>query len=210
VHVVTQPSDVDALALPRHGPVAVLAQTTLAVTDWAAVADHVRKRFSSTWTPPRDDICFATTNRQSAARALACEVDVILVVGSRTSSNTAAIVATSLAARAREVHLVRGVEDLPTITAESVGVIGGASTPAATIDAVVHALAPTSVRKLHVVDETEYFPLAAGVRRQIEAAIATGSVPRSLVDAYRNDRNVPADALITLVEHSIPLLAEAR
>jgi 4-hydroxy-3-methylbut-2-enyl diphosphate reductase len=201
-HVVERPSDVDALPLGDDRPVALLAQTTIAMSEWADIAERVRERFSSTWTPPRDDICFATTNRQTAGRALAHECEVVIVVGSATSSNTAALVDSARSAGAAEVHRVSGVDDLPVVTADRIGIVAGASTPAVTIDAVVRAVGPASIRTLRAVDESEYFPLAPGVRRQIEAAIAAGVVSPALIAAYRDDRHVSADALVALVERS--------
>jgi 4-hydroxy-3-methylbut-2-enyl diphosphate reductase len=215
VHVVETVDDVDGLPIDAKRSVAVLAQTTTAVGDWSAVVDRVRHRFPSSWTPPRDDICFATTNRQAAVRALARECDVIIVVGSASSSNTAALVATARSEGA-VAHRVRAPEELPVVPGGRIGITAGASTPAAAIESIVQALAPSAIRTLRSIRESEYFPLAPGVRREIEAAIAAGRVPPILVDAYRNDAHISADALLALVEHAQlpssprPALAHSR
>ena len=79
-------------ALPQFGrPVALLAQTTLSHRDWEGVAVAVRDKFPDAWLPGRSDLCFATTNRQSALMAMASRCDVIVVIGSVNSSNTRAL-----------------------------------------------------------------------------------------------------------------------
>ena len=202
VHVVGQVDDILGLDLDRGSTVSVLAQTTVAVSDWDAVVDRVRDVAGSTWTPPRDDICFATTNRQRGAAELAAVCDAVVVVGSPTSANTAALAATARAAGCAHVLRVASAGELGALPrgCSSVGVIAGASTPAQTVREVVHALEPSSVRTLAVVDEQHHFPLAAGVRRQIEAARTAGRLHPRLEAAYLDDRNLSPDALLDLVE----------
>ncbi|MGH9023969.1 MAG: 4-hydroxy-3-methylbut-2-enyl diphosphate reductase, partial [Acidimicrobiia bacterium] len=81
-----------AAAVPDPDRVALLAQTTLSLHDWRGVLDQARKRFPSLWTASRDDLCFATTNRQEALWAIATRADAVLVIGSANSSNTLALV----------------------------------------------------------------------------------------------------------------------
>ena len=202
VHVVDRAEDVHGLELDRGSRVSVLAQTTVAVSDWDVVVDRVRDVAGSTWTPPRDDICFATTNRQRGAAALAELCDAVVVVGSPTSANTAALAATARAAGCGNVLRVASAGELGALPREcsSVGVIAGASTPAQTVREVVHALQPSSMRTLSVVDEQQHFPLAPGVRRQIEAARTSDRLDPRLEAAYLDDRNVSPDALLDLVE----------
>ena len=83
-------AEVDALP-DFDEPVALLAQTTLSHRDWEGVAVRVRERFPDVWTPGRSDLCFATTNRQSALMAMAARCDAIVVIGSANSSNTRAL-----------------------------------------------------------------------------------------------------------------------
>jgi 4-hydroxy-3-methylbut-2-enyl diphosphate reductase len=123
--------DVDALgdpvadqgAAPR---VALLAQTTL----------------SDLWMPNRSDLCFATTNRQAALKALAGQADAVVVIGSENSSNTVALVKVAVAFGCRRVVRVNDASELPDDLSGTVGVTAGASAPEALVDAVVARLAP--------------------------------------------------------------------
>ena len=72
-------------------PVALLAQTTLSHRDWAAVAERTAERYPDLWRPGRSDLCFATTNRQSALGEIASRCDAVVVIGSANSSNTRAL-----------------------------------------------------------------------------------------------------------------------
>src|SRR3954470_7847337 len=84
--------EADVAALPDPGkPVALLAQTTLSHHDWAGVLDATRERFPDLWMPGRSDLCFATTNRQSALQQIAPKSDAVIVIGSANSSNTVAL-----------------------------------------------------------------------------------------------------------------------
>ena len=90
IHRVESVAEVDAL--PEFGtPVALLAQTTLSHRDWADVAEATTERFPDVWTPGRSDLCFATTNRQSALMEIAPRCDAVVVIGSANSSNTVAL-----------------------------------------------------------------------------------------------------------------------
>src|SRR5688572_16913107 len=91
VRLVEHEEDVDHLDLPSDTPVALLAQTTLAMQDWAGVKDRAQERFPELWMPGRSDLCFATTNRQTALRAIADKADAVIVIGSANSSNTVAL-----------------------------------------------------------------------------------------------------------------------
>ena len=92
-HSISRVESIDEVdALPEfNGPVALLAQTTLSHRDWAEVAVRVKERFPQVWTPGRSDLCFATTNRQSALMSMAPRCDAIIVIGSANSSNTRAL-----------------------------------------------------------------------------------------------------------------------
>ena len=110
--LVSSAADLEGLR-PSGRPVALLAQTTLAVSEWAAVLAGSRQRFGEVWTPKRDDICYATTNRQEALRAAASEADAVVVVGSASSANTAALVDLARAQGVATVLRVDGADDLP-------------------------------------------------------------------------------------------------
>ena len=82
----------DLAALAADGrPVALLAQTTLSHDEWRGLMEAARQRFPDLWMPNRSDLCFATTNRQAALKAIASESDAVVVIGSANSSNTVAL-----------------------------------------------------------------------------------------------------------------------
>ncbi len=90
VHLVETEEDVRALADPGT-PVAFLAQTTLSLDEWRSVLASAEDRFPDLWMPGRSDLCFATTNRQAALKAIAGKADAVVVIGSPNSSNTLAL-----------------------------------------------------------------------------------------------------------------------
>ncbi len=100
VHVVSTPEEVATLKVADPARVGYVTQTTLSIDDTAEMLDAIRKRFPEISEPERTDICFATTNRQGAVRELAGQVDLLLVVGSKNSSNSN---------RLREVARTRGI-----------------------------------------------------------------------------------------------------
>ena len=88
IRLVADRRGVDRVEVPDPSKVAYLTQTTLSVDDAAQIIERLRQRFPQIVGPPRDDICYATQNRQEAVRVLAAEADVVLVVGSQNSSNS--------------------------------------------------------------------------------------------------------------------------
>lgn len=163
-------------ALPHTDqPIALLAQTTLSHRDWEGVAVAVRKRFPGVWTPGRSDLCFATTNRQSALMELAQRCDVIIVIGSSNSSNTRALEQLARDEGCPRVHRINDVEELPTDLRGVVGVTAGASAPEELVAAVIEFLAPTEgVEPVNVTDEDEYFPPPRNIR-DLQNSIETAS-----------------------------------
>ena len=135
-------ADVAALR-PRDGErVAYLMQTTLSVDEAAEVAGALRERFPSVRAPGSDDICYATTNRQAAVRAIAAESDLVLVAGSANSSNSVRLVETCERA-GTPAHLIDGAEDIQLgwLTGVStVGLTAGASAPPAVVEEIISAL----------------------------------------------------------------------
>ncbi len=158
IHLVESDADVAALPDPG-GPVALLAQTTLSHHDWADVLEATRTRFPDLWMPSRSDLCFATTNRQSALTEIARTADAIVVIGSANSSNTVALAKVATAAGCTRVYRVNRAEELPDDLAGIVGVTAGASAPEELVRAVIDRLAPVhGVELVSVTDEDEYFP----------------------------------------------------
>jgi 4-hydroxy-3-methylbut-2-enyl diphosphate reductase len=164
IHRVESRAEVEAL--PTFGePVALLAQTTLSHRDWEDVADATRERFPDVWTPGRSDLCFATTNRQSALMAMAPRCDAIVVIGSANSSNTMALARLAQEAGCDRVFRVNAPDELPDDLAGVVGVTAGASAPEELVQSVIDRLAPRrGVEAVHVTDEEEYFPPPRNIR----------------------------------------------
>lgn len=139
--LVETPEDAEALELPPHEKLAVLTQTTLSVDEVQRTLDVLKRRFPHLETPAKEDICYATTNRQLAIREMAKQCDLVLIVGSTTSSNSN---------RLREVAESLGVEAHLLISAEQVrpewrerrvvGISSGASTPEHLVEEVIGAL----------------------------------------------------------------------
>ncbi|WP_132126081.1 4-hydroxy-3-methylbut-2-enyl diphosphate reductase [Actinocrispum wychmicini] len=161
--------DVDALDIPVDARVSYLTQTTLAVDETAVVIEALRRRFPGLREPPSEDICYASTNRQEAVRAVIAEARVLLVVGSSNSSNSVRLV--ELARRhGTPAYLIDGPQDIDPAWVDGVTPIGltaGASAPAVLVDQVLSALAargPTRVLEREVAVETIRFALPKQVR----------------------------------------------
>ena len=164
---ITRVETVDEVnALPGFDrPVAMLAQTTLSHREWHEVAVAVRGRFPDVWTPGRSDLCFATTNRQSALVHIAPMVDVFVVIGSSNSSNTRALERLAVEAGCSRVLRVNDADELPDDLHGTVGVTAGASAPEELVDRVLKRLSPLhGVEEIHVTDEDEYFPPPRNIR----------------------------------------------
>jgi 4-hydroxy-3-methylbut-2-enyl diphosphate reductase len=162
--LVESEADVDALEDPGQ-PVALLAQTTLSHHDWKGVLDRSRERWPDLWMPGRSDLCFATTNRQTALQEIAARCDAIVVIGSANSSNTVALEKVAIAAGAQRVHRVNSVDEVPDDLHGAVGVTAGASAPEELVEAVIARLAPRNgVEEVSITSEDEYFPLPRELR----------------------------------------------
>ncbi len=179
VRLLERVEDVDALDGPEGpsaAPVALLAQTTLSHDEWAGIVDRARQRFPDLWMPNRSDLCFATTNRQAALKAIAGRADAVVVIGSVNSSNTVALEQVARAFGCDRVLRVNDASEVPDDLTGTVGVTAGASAPEALVQAVVARLAPTGgVENVQVTVEEEYFPPPPELReilRGMETAVA--------------------------------------
>jgi 4-hydroxy-3-methylbut-2-enyl diphosphate reductase len=162
----------DVAALPQFDePVALLAQTTLSHRDWADVLEATKERYPGMWTPGRSDLCFATTNRQSALMAMASKCDAVVVIGSANSSNTIALQKLARGAGGGPVYRIDAAGELPDDLTGTVGVTAGASAPEELVDAVIARLGPHhGVEVVDVTDEDEYFPPPRTIR-ELQGAI---------------------------------------
>ena len=160
----------DVARLPELAQVSYLTQTTLAVDETAEVVAALLRRFPHARGPASDDICYATTNRQQALRAIAAESDLVLVVGSVNSSNSKRLV--ELARRggtpAYLIDDATGIQPEWLSDVDTIGLTAGASAPPPLVDAVVatlRSLGPVSVEERTLTAETIHFTLPAEVRR---------------------------------------------
>jgi 4-hydroxy-3-methylbut-2-en-1-yl diphosphate reductase len=162
--------DVARLKPPDPSKITYLMQTTLSVDEAAEVAGAMRDRFPQVKVPGSDDICYATTNRQAAVRAIAAQSDVVLVAGSKNSSNSVRLVETCERA-GTPAYLIDGASDirLDWISAASrIGLTAGASAPPAVVSEIVSALSglgPVSVSERVTTTESIRFGLPKEVRQ---------------------------------------------
>ena len=176
IHRVESVEEVAALPLFTE-PVALLAQTTLSHRDWADVLEATRSRFPDMWVPGRSDLCFATTNRQSALLEIAPRCDAVVVIGSANSSNTRALESLAHQSGCDRVYRVNGPEELPSDLHGIVGVTAGASAPEELVEAVIARISPRDgVEVVSVTEEDEYFPPPRNLRDLIATIDAAATL----------------------------------
>ena len=195
IHRVETVEEVEALP-DFDQPVAMLAQTTLSHRDWQGVLDATRDRWPDLWTPGRSDLCFATTNRQSALGVIAPKCDALVVIGSANSSNTVALEKLAREGGTPRVLRINSVAELPDDLHGTVGVTAGASAPESLVEDVIAALAPVhGVEEVRITDEDEYFPPPRNLRDLLAGidALATFSLGGPVDERPAvNDRNIHA------------------
>ena len=169
IHRVENASDVDSL--PDLGnKVALLAQTTLSPRDWEGVVSAAEERWPDLWSPGRSDLCFATTNRQAALLDLVGHCDSVVVIGSRNSSNTRALVKLAEEAGCEKVIWINKAQELPKDLCGVVGVTAGASAPDEVVAEVIKTLNPSDgVHNIKHTQEDEYFPPPRNIRNLLGA-----------------------------------------
>jgi 4-hydroxy-3-methylbut-2-en-1-yl diphosphate reductase len=176
IYLVEDVADVQQVK-PRGELLAVVTQTTLSVDDAAEILAAVKHRFPQVRQPKQQDICYATQNRQDAVKLLAPVVDVVIVVGSSSSSNSNRL--RELAQRlGTAAYMVDAADDLDVAWFENhhrVGLTAGASAPDILVQQVIQRLrelGATSIRRMQGVEETVHFPLPAGLGDKSMAEVA--------------------------------------
>ncbi|WP_159911197.1 4-hydroxy-3-methylbut-2-enyl diphosphate reductase [Pantoea sp. 18069] len=169
IHLVEEVEDVAKVRPAQTQLLAVVTQTTLSVDDAAAIMAAVRARFPQVRVPKQQDICYATQNRQDAVKVLSPQVDVVIVVGSPTSSNSNRLreLAARLGTRAYMVDNAQELEPAWFDGVARVGLTAGASAPEVLVREVIDrikALGATSVRSMNGIEETVKFPLPKGLK----------------------------------------------
>jgi 4-hydroxy-3-methylbut-2-enyl diphosphate reductase len=200
VRLVESEADVDALEV-IDGPVALLAQTTLPHDEWRGVAERTQERFPEVWMPTRSDLCYATTNRQAALRAIAPKCDTVVVIGSENSSNTVSLAHVAQASGCARVIRVNGAAEVPDDLVGTVGVTAGASAPEWLVDDVLAKLAPRDgVEIVETIEEDEYFPPPRDLRDLLRGVAAAAAIGFGASGADGNpaalDRTTPAARML--------------
>jgi 4-hydroxy-3-methylbut-2-enyl diphosphate reductase len=169
--------DAEALDLPPDAKVAYITQTTLSVDETAEIIKALRRRFPGIHAPKKEDICYATSNRQWAVKEMLAEVDLLLVIGSRNSSNSNRLVEVARAGGV-DAYLIddeRGIDEAWLERAETVGVTSGASAPEKLVARVCDWFRARGVHEIEpyrMVDEDVTFRLPVELRRELELAEA--------------------------------------
>ena len=176
ITLVDGPDDVANVTVRDPDKVVWLSQTTLSVDETMETVRRLRERFPSLQDPPSDDICYATQNRQLAVKQMAAECDLMIVVGSRNSSNSVRLVEVAVEHGARGGHLVDYADEIDEAWLEgvsTVGVTSGASVPEVLVRGVLEFLAErgyADVRPVVAAEESLTFSLPNEIRRDLKAA----------------------------------------
>ena len=169
IHLVEDVADVAKVQPRQTELLAVVTQTTLSVDDAAEIAAAVKARFPQVREPKQQDICYATQNRQDAVKLMSPQVDVVIVVGSPTSSNSNRLreLADRLGVAAYMVDSAADLNPAWLEKAQKVGLTAGASAPDVLVQEVIarlRTLGAVSVRTLDGIQETIKFPLPKGLK----------------------------------------------
>jgi 4-hydroxy-3-methylbut-2-enyl diphosphate reductase len=173
--------EVDALDLPPDAKLAYVTQTTLSVDETGEIITALRRRFPQIRAPRKEDICYATSNRQWAVKEMLPEIDLLLVIGSRNSSNSNRLVETARAA-GTQAYLIDDESEIDEAWldgARAVGITSGASAPEKLVGRVCdwfRARGVTDIEPYRIVEEDVTFRLPVELRRELE--LAAQSYPR--------------------------------
>ncbi|MCZ3386529.1 MAG: 4-hydroxy-3-methylbut-2-enyl diphosphate reductase, partial [Actinomycetia bacterium] len=176
ITIVDGPEDADDVEVDDPDKVVWLSQTTLSVDETMETVDRLRGRFPNLLSPPSDDICYATQNRQAAVKLMGAAADLVIVVGSSNSSNSVRLVEVALDAGATASYRVDNATELDDawlVGVTVVGVTSGASVPETLVDGVLDWLAARGfgdVETVTAAEESLIFSLPQELRRDLTAA----------------------------------------
>lgn len=178
IRLIETVDDVAAVRVEDPEKVAVITQTTLSIDDTKDIIEAIKHRFPAVQFPPKEDICYATQNRQVAVKDLARRVDLILVIGSDNSSNSARLaeVAKSLGTQAYLIDDVTKIDPTWFVGARSVGITAGASAPEHLVEQVVAYFKAQGIAQI---DEITVIPedVRFGLPSELKAELAARTVP---------------------------------
>ncbi|WP_329122241.1 4-hydroxy-3-methylbut-2-enyl diphosphate reductase [Streptomyces sp. NBC_01465] len=178
ITLVDGPDDVANVSVRDESKVVWLSQTTLSVDETMETVDALKSKFPNLLSPPSDDICYATQNRQIAVKKLAEDAELVIVVGSKNSSNSIRMVEVALDAGAPAAHLVDFASEIDEAWLEGVTTVGltsGASVPDVLVDGVLEWLSERGygdVETVKTADESITFSLPKELRRDLRAEAA--------------------------------------
>ncbi|MFK4223711.1 4-hydroxy-3-methylbut-2-enyl diphosphate reductase [Streptomyces sp. NPDC019890] len=178
ITLVDGPEDVANVSVRDESKVVWLSQTTLSVDETMETVDKLKEKFPQLISPPSDDICYATQNRQIAVKQMGAEADLVIVVGSKNSSNSVRLVEVALGAGATAAHLVDFAEEIDEAWLDgvsTVGVTSGASVPEVLVEGVLEWLSQRGFEDVEIVkaaEESITFSLPKELRRDLRAEAA--------------------------------------
>ncbi len=180
ITLIQNPEEARNLVVKNPEKLIWLSQTTLSVDETIQTVNVLKERFPEMASPPSDDICYATQNRQTAVKAMSPDCDLVIVIGSGNSSNSVRLVEVALDAGAKSSYRVDSFRELQSEWVEgasTVGVTSGASVPELLVDEVIEWLAEhgfNDCEEVRTAEETLIFALPPELRRDIKAAAAKG------------------------------------
>lgn len=178
ITLVDGPEDVGNVEVRDPSRVVWLSQTTLSVDETMETVGALKEKFPLLISPPSDDICYATQNRQIAVKQMGADADLVIVVGSKNSSNSVRLVEVALGAGAGASHLVDAADEIDDAWLEgvsTVGVTSGASVPEVLVDGVLAWLSERGFEDVEIVkaaEESIVFSLPKELRRDLRAEAA--------------------------------------
>lgn len=178
ITLVDGPEDVAGVEVRDPSKVVWLSQTTLSVDETMETVGALKEKFPLLISPPSDDICYATQNRQIAVKQMGADADLVIVVGSKNSSNSVRLVEVALGAGAAASYLVDGADEIDESWLEgvsTVGVTSGASVPEVLVDGVLAWLSERGFEDVEIVkaaEESIVFSLPKELRRDLRAEAA--------------------------------------